>query len=380
MTEQPNGLFKTAIKDPAVRLAALGGALAGAVLVLAVVLISGGGQEDAPRPREYSPSEQAQVAPMMAPAPRHVAQPSAAPEMTRRSVQPTADTYPTLPVARVDEAAEPTEPLAPVEPVAAEPAVAPEKTPETAALAPLPKAAPPPLAAKPLIAIVIDDMGVDQRRSARAMKLPAKVTLSFLPYSRDLKKQVAEAAALGHEIMLHVAMEPESAEADPGPNVLLTGTPEAELLVNLRWNLDQMIGYHGINNHMGSRFTRDLAGMRVVMKELKARGLFFLDSVTSRDSVGAKTAQEAGVPFATRDIFIDHKDDTAFVHKQLAKVEAKARKHGVAIAIGHPRDITLRALKLWLTKVQAEGFELVGVSRVLHKPASAQPSLSGTSG
>ena len=150
--------------------------------------------------------------------------------------------------------------------------------------------------------------------------------------------------------------------------------------MNLRWNLDQMIGYHGINNHMGSRFTRDLAGMRVVMKELKARGLFFLDSVTSRDSVGAKTAQEAGVPFATRDIFIDHKDDTAFVHKQLAKVEAKARKHGVAIAIGHPRDITLRALKLWLTKVQAEGFELVGVSRVLHKPASAQPSLSGTSG
>ncbi len=383
MTEQPSGLFKTAIKDPAVRLAALGGALAGAVLVLVVVMLSGGGHKDAPAAVQYSSAQQGQVAEIIAPTPRHVTQSATAPEMAEPETTPAPDnypTYPTLPVARVEEpkSAAPalSEPPLPI----VEQEQAPDAAPDTAAVAPLPEAAPPPLAAKPMIAIVIDDMGVDQRRSARAMKLPAKVTLSFLPYARDLKKQSAEAAAMGHEVMLHVAMEPESSEADPGPNVLLTGTPEAELLANLRWNLDQMTGYQGINNHMGSRFTRDLAGMRLVMGELKARGLFFLDSVTSRDSVGAKTAREAGVPFATRDVFIDHRDDEAFVHKQLAKVEAEARKRGIAIAIGHPRDITLRALKTWLTKVQAEGFELVGVSRVLHRPGAAQTGLPGTSG
>tara|TARA_R110001592_G_scaffold179624_1_gene421325 strand:- start:109 stop:1239 length:1131 start_codon:yes stop_codon:yes gene_type:complete len=376
MTEQPSGLFKTAIKDPAVRLAALGGALAGAVLVLVVVMLSGGGHKDTPAAVQYPSAQQGQVAEIVAPAPRHVTQSATAPEMAAPETVPVPDSYPTLPIARVEGP----EPAAPALPETPPGAAEQPQAPDTAAMTPLPKAAPPPLAAKPMIAIVIDDMGVDQRRSARAMKLPAKVTLSFLPYARDLKKQAAEAVALGHEIMLHVAMEPESSEADPGPNVLLTGTPEAELLANLRWNLEQMTGYQGINNHMGSRFTRDLAGMRVVMGELKARGLFFLDSVTSRDSVGAKTAREAGVPFATRDVFIDHKDDEAFVHKQLAKVEAEARKRGIAIAIAHPRDITLRALKTWLTKVQADGFELVGVSRVLHKPSAAQTGLPGTSG
>ncbi|MEP2544310.1 MAG: divergent polysaccharide deacetylase family protein [Alphaproteobacteria bacterium] len=351
MTEQPSGLFKTAIKDPAVRLAALGGALAGAVLVLVVVMLSGGGHKDTPAAVQYPPAQQGQVAAIVTPAPRHVTQSATAPEMAEPAATLAPDNYPSLPVARVEkpESAAPALPESPL-PVT-EQVQAPDAVPDVAAVTPLPEAAPPPLAAKPMIAIVIDDMGVDQRRSARAMKLPAKVTLSFLPYARDLKKQSAEAAAMGHEVMLHVAMEPESSEADPGPNVLLTGTPEAELLANLRWNLDQMTGYQGINNHMGSRFTRDLAGMRLVMGELKARGLFFLDSLTSRDSVGAKTAREA-----------------------------EARKRGIAIAIGHPRDITLRALKTWLTKVQADGFELVGVSRVLHRPAPAHTGLPGTSG
>lgn len=385
MTDQPKGLFKTAISDPAVRLAALGGAVAGAVLVLSVVLIVGGPKKAALPPA--TPPE-AQVAKIDAPPPEHVRQPTPPMPMPTAPVtggkaqsmpaepapSPTmpvtaAGAYPDLPAARVEA------------PFSAEPS-----TPDTdaatpeAPIAPLPDMVGPPPAEKPMIAIVIDDMGVDQRRSARAMKLPAKVTLSFLPYSRDLKAQAAEARKLGHEIMLHVAMEPESPEADPGPNVLLTGVPEQELLANLRWNLEQMDGYAGINNHMGSRFTRDLTGMRVVMSELKDRGLFFLDSVTSRDSVGAKVAKEAGVAYATRDVFIDHKDDEAFVHKQLERLEAKARKHGSAIAIGHPRDITLRALKTWLPKVQAEGFELVGASRLLHRPASPKVQLSGTSG
>lgn len=380
MTEQPIGIFKTAIKDPAVRLAALGGAVAGAVLVALVVMLAG--NQDRPDQMvgdSQQPHAQTRVASMGTTTAEHVAQPANRPATTVSDTGQAPETYPPLPVTRVEEPAAMAEP-AYSPPATAEMTAKVAEAADMAALPPMPHPIAPPLSVKPRIAIVIDDMGVDQRRSARAMKLPGKVTLSFLPYARDLKKQVAEAASFGHEIMLHVAMEPESAEADPGPNVLLTGTPEKELLANLRWNLDQMEGYSGINNHMGSRFTRDLGGMRVVMRELKARGLFFLDSVTSRDSVGARTANEAGVPFAARDVFIDHKDDEAFVRQQLAKIEDDAKKRGIAIAIGHPRDITLRVLKEWLPKVQAAGFELVGVSRVLHRPAPEHSGLPGTSG
>ena len=380
MTEQPIGLLKTAIKDPAVRLAALCGAVAGAVLVLAVVVLAGKSPEPPEmRAQTKTPATAAvqRVAPIAVPPAEHVHQPAARPKDIPTARVAAPESYPDLPVSRVDEAAAPTPALGVARP---QTAGKPAGTPESESAMVLPPVAPPPSAIKPRIAIVIDDMGVDQRRSGQAMTLPGKVTLSFLPYARKLREQATEAAANGHEVMLHVAMEPESPEADPGPNVLLSGVPKDELLANLRWNLDQMSGYQGINNHMGSRFTRDLTGMRVVMAELKARGLFFLDSVTSRDSVGARTAREAGVPYATRDIFIDHKDEEAFVRKQLAKIETRARKHGIAIAIAHPRDITIRVLKAWLPKVQEMGFELVGVSEVLHRPVTSHSGLAGTSG
>lgn len=360
------------------RLAALCGAGAGAVLVFAVILLTDGA-EDPPAQRDaFKPEpvqQQARIRAVEPPPVARVAQPTPAPAAIQQPSAPPMETYPELPVSRIDEPGAISGPREETESQVTAKAV-----PEDVSPPPLPEAVPPAPAAKPLIAIVIDDMGVDQRRSARAMKLPGKVTLSFLPYARDLKAQTAEAAKSGHEIMLHVAMEPESAEADPGPNVLLTGLPKDELLKNLRWNLDQMTGYAGINNHMGSRFTRDLAGMRVVMAELKARGLFFLDSVTSHDSVGSRVAREAGVPYAARDIFIDHKDEMDFVMKQLDKTAARARKQGIAIAIGHPRDITLRVLKAWIPKVLEQGFELVGISRVLHRPRPAHSGAAGTSG
>ena len=42
---------------------------------------------------------------------------------------------------------------------------------------------------RPLIAIVIDDMGVARRRSDRAAALPGPLTLAFLPYAENVARQ-----------------------------------------------------------------------------------------------------------------------------------------------------------------------------------------------
>ena len=367
------GLLRRALADPIVRRAAMGGAAVGALLVVAVIVsasLFGGKPEPAPARVPAPVATAAKPAPAAAP-------PAEAPrEIVAYEPSTPADAYPALPVSRVDGAAAPS--AGPVEapPAGPAPDVQTARLPDLTAPPPTGSAAEP-----PRIAIIIDDMGVDQRRSARAMKLPGQVTLSFLPYARDLKEQAAKARAGGYEVMLHVAMEPESNAIDPGPNVLLTGVPEAELTAALRWNLSQLDGFVGVNNHMGSKFTRNAEGMRVVMAELKARGLFFLDSVTSRDTVGAAAAAAVGVPFARRHVFIDHKDDMPYVMNQLDKVAVLARKQGYAIAIGHPRDITLKALEAWLPKVAAEGFRLVGVSSLVHvlpaPPAAQMPKTSG---
>ena len=196
------------------------------------------------------------------------------------------------------------------------------------------------------------------------MALPGPLTLSFLAYADDLAHQTQNAHAAGHELMLHVPMEPGAGNIDPGPNVLLTGMSKDELLKSLRWNLDQMQGYVGINNHMGSRFTADSDAMQIVVGELRRRGLLFLDSVTSGKSVAHNMARDAGIPFAIRNVFLDHDDDEAAIRRQLNQVERIARQTGLAIAIGHPREKTLNVLDTWLKSVAGKGFQLVPVSAV----------------
>ena len=151
------------------------------------------------------------------------------------------------------------------------------------------------LNSRPLVAVVIDDVGLDRPRSKRAWELPGPLTMSFLPYAKDLREQARAARAKGHELMLHLPMEP-TGRADPGPNALLVSLSDAELRQRTTAALDSFDGYVGVNNHMGSRFTAFRPGMETVLRQFKGRGLMFLDSRTTAQSVGDQLAQEIGVP------------------------------------------------------------------------------------
>jgi uncharacterized protein len=226
---------------------------------------------------------------------------------------------------------------------------------------------------RPLIAIVIDDVGVNRRNAPLVAELPAPVTIAYMTYAENLPKLSAEARARGHEIMLHFPMEPMDQGVDAGPNALLTELDAAELRRRLNWGLDRFEGYVGVNNHMGSRFTAWEPGMALVMEELRRRGLLFLDSRTIAESVGARTAERHAVPHANRDVFLDNEQESGAVHEQLAKLEQVARQRGSAIGIGHPHDGTIAALAEWLPSLQAKGFALVPVSTIVERRMQAGP-------
>jgi polysaccharide deacetylase 2 family uncharacterized protein YibQ len=221
------------------------------------------------------------------------------------------------------------------------------------------------------IAIVIDDMGVDRPRSDRAAALPAPLTLAFLPYSRGFETQMAAARARGHEILVHVPMQPIGVE-DPGPEALTVSLDATEIRQRLAAALDRAGPAVGINNHMGSRFTVDREAMRPVLEELQARGLLFLDSRTAGGSVGPLLARALDVPYATRDVFLDNEPSLSAVEARLAELEAVARRQGHGIAIGHPHDGTLAALSAWLPGASARGFALVPVSTIVRQALERQ--------
>lgn len=225
---------------------------------------------------------------------------------------------------------------------------------------------------RPMIAIVIDDMGLDRRRSERAVDLPAPLTMAYLAYARDLDTQTRAARAKGHELMVHVPMEP-AGEADPGPDFLAAGAGAAAIEASLRRTLGAFDGYIGINNHMGSRFTADADGMRVVLAMLRDRGLLFLDSLTSSRSVARGIGDELATPVVARDVFLDDVDSQEEVIYRLEQAERIARESGTVIAIGHPRDATLAVLERWLAEAPSRGLSIVPVSAVAKARFAARP-------
>lgn len=222
---------------------------------------------------------------------------------------------------------------------------------------------------KALIVLVIDDMGVAKKYSQDIIDLPGPLTLSYLPYAKNLPWQTKLATKAGHELMVHVPMKPHG-DHDPGPNVLDPALDDAEILRRLQWDLEQFDHYVGINNHMGSQFTESKHGMAVVLKEIKNRGLFFLDSGTTPKTVTHLVAQDVGVTHLTRDVFLDHVDDEKFIQRQIQRMENIARKKGYVITIAHPRPKTVKLLRQWLYDYDKTQFTLVPISTLLRQKES----------
>ena len=224
-------------------------------------------------------------------------------------------------------------------------------------------------AGRPMIAVVIDDVGLDRRRSRRALALPAPVTIALMAYADDAREQAALARRGGHELLVHLPMEPENGDENPGPNALLSGLSTAEFARRLEWNLTQFAGYVGVNNHMGSKITSDPAALAPIMAALKQRGLMFLDSRTTSETQGLAVARRFGVPAVERNVFIDHDVSPIAVRTALVQAEDVAQRHGFAIAIGHPKDVTLDALEEWLPDVKKRGFAVVPLTAIMRHVA-----------
>ncbi|MCZ4282049.1 divergent polysaccharide deacetylase family protein [Kiloniella laminariae] len=225
---------------------------------------------------------------------------------------------------------------------------------------------------RPRVAVVLDDVGVNRRGAELAIELPASITLSFMTYAPGVKAMAAEARHRGHELMLHVPMEPVG-RADPGPNALLTGLSDQEILSRLDWGMSQFDGYIGINNHMGSKFTAWDKGMTLVLAQIAKTDYFFLDSRTSSDSVVEASAAKTGVSLLSRDVFIDNNyRDTDKILAQLVQAERIARQHGHAIAIGHPHETTVKVLHEWIKAAEERGIDVVPISKImaLKKPVN----------
>ena len=197
---------------------------------------------------------------------------------------------------------------------------------------------------KPLLAIIIDDIHTKAQLDALG-SLPFPVTPSiFPPYSQapDTHKLATQAV----HYMIHLPMESGNAKYDRQSKTLKTSFSKREIDARVHELRRLFPRAHYINNHTGSRFTKDTHAMNMLYEAMKRENFIFIDSVTTGGSVVKRIAHHFGDAYVARDIFMDNEHDIGYIHNQLKKAVVLAKRNGYAIVIGHPHEVTLEALRM----------------------------------
>lgn len=225
--------------------------------------------------------------------------------------------------------------------------------------------------AKPVvghIAVIVDDCGYSVAPCSTSAALTEPVTFSVLP---NLKHSVDVAECVhknGKEVMLHLPMEPHhNTDKYPEGYIILTTMDKNTIEGIIAKSLQSVPFAAGVNNHMGSKATEDKDVMVTTLAMLKKRGLFFVDSMVTDNSVGKSIADEIQIPFTRRDVFLDNKNERSAIEKQFAQLAAIAKKRGYAIGIGHARSLTLQIIKEQTELLAKQGFKFVTVQGIINK-------------
>ncbi len=216
------------------------------------------------------------------------------------------------------------------------------------------------------MAIVIDDFGYSKEPINAFAAISRPLTFAVIPYQPFSNEAAARGLSSGHQIILHLPMEPISQAEQSEKLTIMVTMSDSEIQAMTRKAIHEVPGLIGVNNHQGSKATADKRVMRAVLSELKANNLFFLDSRTNSQSVGADTARQMGVRTENNQLFIDNSNEVSAVKEKLRTAQDIALKHGSVTVIGHARMSTAMAVSEMIPELEAKGIQLIFVSQMVN--------------
>lgn len=207
---------------------------------------------------------------------------------------------------------------------------------------PAEKREPKPVQSGAKLVIIIDDVSYAHDVAAiRSTGLP--LVMSFLPPTSRHPDSAILAKEVG-EYMVHLPLEAVAFNGEE-PNTLRVN--DSLETINKQIELVKKLypGVRYVNNHTGSKFTADREAVDRLVQSMRANGLILVDSRTTGQSKIKEISQKYGLRYLGRDVFLDHHDGVGNIKKQIREAVRIAKRHGSAIAIGHPRPDTIEALK-----------------------------------
>lgn len=217
------------------------------------------------------------------------------------------------------------------------------------------------------IAIFVGGMGLSVKGTKAAIDhLPEQITLGFAPYGTGLQSWVQQARDNGHEVLLQIPMEPyDYPDNDPGPYTLLTTLSAAENMDRLKWLMTRFVGYAGVTNYMGAKFTAAQEPLRNILAEFSKRGLIYIDNGTSLRSKARQLGREVGLGVSTADLLIDANPSETAIDNALSQLESIAKRRGIAIGYASGLPLSIKRIVKWAKSLENRGFVLVPVSATI---------------
>jgi len=215
------------------------------------------------------------------------------------------------------------------------------------------------------MAIIIDDFGYSKEPISAFAAIARPLTFAILPYHPFSSEAATKGLSSGHEILLHLPMEPLARAEQSEKSTIGVAMSDEEIQEMTQKAIDTIPGLIGVNNHQGSRATADKRVMKVVLGQIKAAGLFFIDSRTNAQSVGAESARQMGVKTGENEMFIDNSDDVSAIKGKLHTAQEIALKHGSVTVIGHAHMNTAAAVSEMIPELESNGIQLVFVSQLV---------------
>ena len=227
--------------------------------------------------------------------------------------------------------------------------------------------------ATPSICIIIDDIGYRLHEDLRAISIPGSLAYAIMPHAPFAQKMSRLASQNGKLVLLHLPMEAVRPDKNRllGPGALWLDMSREQFMRTLDIDLRSVPEAVGVNNHEGSLLTRHPGHMEWLMEGLKQNQKFFIDSVTSEQSVASQIALENSVPYLRRDVFLDNILNESYIKAQLLELVHVAKANGQAIGIGHPHPETIEVLARELLELDKYGVIMVNLTELLSTSHSA---------
>jgi polysaccharide deacetylase 2 family uncharacterized protein YibQ len=221
----------------------------------------------------------------------------------------------------------------------------------------------------PKVAVVLDDFGYTKRNFKALEEIDVPFTIAVLPnapYSSVVSEYAREN---GIETILHLPMEPESKDVKLEEKTIMISMEPGEIVETMTQSFKDVPSATGVSNHQGSKATKNEKAMEVVLSEVKRRGLYYLDSLTTGNSACGKIAAQKEVPYVRRDLFLDDETDELYIRNQMEKAVELAKRQGFAVVIGHERPVTLKVLKETVPGIESSGIKFVHLSEIVVEEA-----------